>query len=239
MSTLRNGIGIERGDKVTRLEAFVDAAFAFAVTLLVISGDNIPDSVQKLVEALKQVPSYAASFALIMRFWWSHADWSRRFGLEDAASDYLSLLLVFFLLIFVYPLKMVFASLFALLSGGYLPTQFVVTGWAEVPVIFQTFAIGFGCMAAVMCALHQRAITLASTVGLSDDELRYARYCRQNWALVVGFCVLSLILASTIPANAKNGALVGLPGFIFFGMNLLQWYLKRRYQRSTNARSMT
>ena len=63
----------ERGDKVTRLEAFVDAAFAFAVTLLVIAGDSIPSSIAELQAAIKQIPAYAASFALIMRFWLSHA----------------------------------------------------------------------------------------------------------------------------------------------------------------------
>ena len=33
-----------RGQSVTRLETFVDAAFAFALTLLVIAGDDLPDS---------------------------------------------------------------------------------------------------------------------------------------------------------------------------------------------------
>ena len=41
---------------MTRLETFVDAAFAFAVTLLVISIDNIPDSYDDFIE-------YAASSA--------------------------------------------------------------------------------------------------------------------------------------------------------------------------------
>ena len=36
---------LERGDKSTRVEAFVDAAFAFALTLWVIAGDSIPASV--------------------------------------------------------------------------------------------------------------------------------------------------------------------------------------------------
>ena len=54
MNRLRSALAIERGDKVTRLEAFVDAAFAFAVTLLVISGDQTPTSIDMLQQALKQ-----------------------------------------------------------------------------------------------------------------------------------------------------------------------------------------
>ena len=51
---------LERGAQVTRLEAFVDAAFAFAVTLLVISLDAIPDSIPALMVAMKGVPAFAA-----------------------------------------------------------------------------------------------------------------------------------------------------------------------------------
>lgn len=47
----RRGVGT-----TTRLEAFVDAAFAFAVTLLVISVDSIPKSGAEMVDALKSHP---------------------------------------------------------------------------------------------------------------------------------------------------------------------------------------
>ena len=73
---------LERGSEVTRLEAFVDATFAFAVTLLVISLESIPDSIPGMLQALKGVPAFAASFAQIMLFWSAHATWSRRFGLR-------------------------------------------------------------------------------------------------------------------------------------------------------------
>ncbi len=49
----------KRGDETTRIEAFVDAAFAFALTLLAIGGDHRT----------------------------GHTDWSRRYGLDDAASS--------------------------------------------------------------------------------------------------------------------------------------------------------
>ena len=61
----------ERGRNVTRLEAFVDAAFAFAVTLLVISLDGIPGDTSQLLDALKQIPAFAASFCLLVFFWFA------------------------------------------------------------------------------------------------------------------------------------------------------------------------
>lgn len=235
MNTIRAAAGLERGDKVTRLEAFVDASFAFAVTLLVISGDQIPTSISMLTDALKQVPSYAASFAVIMQFWLNHADWSRRFGIEETYSDRLSLILVFVLLIFVYPLKMVFASLFSLLSANYLPTRFVIDSWLQVPVLFQTFAIGFGAMALIMCLLFARAVKLGPHLDFSDAEIAYAKFKRLMWGAVVLFSVLSLILAALIPAKPESGLWIGMPGFIFFGLNIIQFIMRRNYQKRNIA----
>jgi uncharacterized membrane protein len=224
----------ERGDKTTRLEAFVDAAFAFSVTLLVIAGDSLPTSIAELEAALKQIPAYAASFALIMRFWLSHADWSRRYGMDDTASNRLSLLLVFVLLIFVYPLKMVFSSLFAVLTLGYLPTPFSIGSVAEVPLMFQTFAVGFGSMALIMMLLFNGTLKKSAAMQLSADEVAYARFKRQDWALVAAFSLLSLLLAVLIPATPQSGVWVGMPGFIFFGLNIAQFVLARKRRATLN-----
>ena len=76
-----------RGREVTRIEAFVDAAFAFAVTLLVISLD-VPENARAMIEALKGVPAFAASFSLLAMIWWAHASWSRRYGLDELTQGY-------------------------------------------------------------------------------------------------------------------------------------------------------
>ncbi len=84
----------QRGSEMTRLETFTDAAFAFAVTMLVVGGgDAIPTSFEEMILALKQVPAFAASFSNIMLFWYAHHRWSRRYGLEDAVSVTLSVTL--------------------------------------------------------------------------------------------------------------------------------------------------
>ena len=44
-----------RGTEMTRLETFSDAAFAFAITMLVISVGKIPSNYQELILALKCV----------------------------------------------------------------------------------------------------------------------------------------------------------------------------------------
>ena len=53
---VKNGVRL-RGAQMTRLETFTDAAFAFAVTLLVISVDDVPRSYDAFIVALQGVPA--------------------------------------------------------------------------------------------------------------------------------------------------------------------------------------
>lgn len=65
---------LDRGETTTRVEAFVDGAFAFALTLLAIAGDHIPGSVAELIDAVKGMPAYALSFLLITKMWAGHVE---------------------------------------------------------------------------------------------------------------------------------------------------------------------
>ena len=50
-----------RGIAMTRLETFIDAAFAFAITMLVIASQQIPDDIETLLAAFKNVPAFVTS----------------------------------------------------------------------------------------------------------------------------------------------------------------------------------
>jgi uncharacterized membrane protein len=57
----RQGVRM-RGLEMTRIETFTDAAFAFAVTMLVVSVDAIPADMTELFRAMRGVPAFALSF---------------------------------------------------------------------------------------------------------------------------------------------------------------------------------
>ncbi|HSD69731.1 MAG TPA: TMEM175 family protein, partial [Woeseiaceae bacterium] len=134
----------QRGMEMTRLETFTDAAFAFAVTLLVIGGsDSVPANFDEMLLALNQVPAFAASFANIMLFWYAHHIWSRRFGLEDTISILLSLLLIFVILIYVYPLKAIYSGAIEFFSNGYFTSYFGLRSLADLRDLFVIFGLGF------------------------------------------------------------------------------------------------
>src|SRR3982750_269648 len=94
-----------RGIEMTRLETFIDAAFAFAVTTMVIASDRAPDDINALLGAFRNVPAFVASVAVLGIFWRGHWLWSRRYGLEDGVSTFISWALLVSVLIYIYPLK--------------------------------------------------------------------------------------------------------------------------------------
>ena len=54
---------------MTRLETFIDAAFAFAISMLVIAAQQIPDNIQALLAAFRNVPTFVCSIAVLGIFW--------------------------------------------------------------------------------------------------------------------------------------------------------------------------
>ena len=89
-----------------RLDAFVDASFAFALTLLVISGSRPLETYADLDMALGRVPAFAAGFALLALFWSAHRRFGRMTAARDGAITLISLMIVFTVMIYVFPLRL-------------------------------------------------------------------------------------------------------------------------------------
>src|SRR5881392_1578688 len=107
-----------RGMEMTRLETFIDAASAFAISMLVIAANQVPDNVTALLAAFRNVPAFVCSIAVLGIFWRGHWLWSRRYGLEDGGSRLISWAMIVTILIFVYPLKAIFGAMWFLLTSG-------------------------------------------------------------------------------------------------------------------------
>jgi uncharacterized membrane protein len=228
------GVGMERhedgyqrrGTEMTRLESFTDAAFAFALTLLVISVDAIPESYQELVTALKGTPAFAASFASIAFLWIEHRRWSRRYGMDDAVSTVLSLILVFITLVYVYPLKMVFSGMFFWMSGGWLPVSFTVDNYSDLAGLFIIYGIGFAAVMFTFVLLYRHALRKQTELRL--DVLEQAMTRRE-----IG---MSLILAGTAIASALFAWLMPdkiaiFAGFVYMTLPISMPVAALRYER--------
>src|SRR5438045_9453132 len=135
-----------RGIEMTRLETFIDAAFAFAITMLVIAAQQIPDDIETLLAAFKNVPAFVASVIVLGIFWRGHWLWSRRYGLEDGISIFISWAMIVTILIYMYPLKAIFSSMWFLLSSGRVGHTLGPHSESEIRALFAIFAVGVSAM---------------------------------------------------------------------------------------------
>lgn len=195
LSSLPTGGGYRmRGEAMTRIEVFSDAAFAFAVTMLVISLSSIPNNYGELIVAIKGVPAFAASFAVIMVFWVSHRRWSRRFGLDDGVSTFLTLALVFIILVYVYPLKLMMNILFFAMSGGWFPSNFEITSATEIAGLLVLYGVGFCSVASVQLGLYFRVSAMTEDLCLNRLERVLVRQEQIMWSIlaIAGFVSATL-----------------------------------------------
>jgi uncharacterized membrane protein len=191
-----------RGESMTRIEVFSDAAFAFAVTMLVISLSTIPQNYHELLTALQRIPSFAASFAVMMLIWITHRRWSQRFGLDDGISTFLTLALIFVVLVYVYPLKLIMDLMFYAFSQSWFPADFQVSSTAEVAVLLAIFSVGFFLIALIQFGLYLRAASKVDDLCLNQLEQLLIRKELLLWAAqaVLGLLValIALIFKSSL-----------------------------------------
>ena len=175
----------QRDTASTRLDAFVDAAFAFAVTLLVIGGGEPPGAYGELRSVMWRIPAFAVGFALIGMFWHAHVRWRGYCGNSGVAAVLLSFALVFLVLVYVYPLRMMADSMIDYFAGR--PGALSL---AELPGLFTLYGLGFAGMAGLVAALF------LSGLGHATAEYRPVVHGELGvWLILTGSGVLSALLA--------------------------------------------
>jgi uncharacterized membrane protein len=131
----------------SRLDNFTDAAFAFALSLLVIGSNAAPTGLAQLRAAMADVPTFAIGFAIIALFWTAHLRWRRLRGEGGLASRLLTLVLVFLVLVYVRPLQGMALSLSAYLGGS--GTRFS----GDLGDLFFIYGAGFAAMSLAVAGL--------------------------------------------------------------------------------------
>jgi uncharacterized membrane protein len=212
--------------QMTRLETFIDAAFAFAISMLVIAAQQIPDNVAALLAAFRNVPAFICSIAVLGIYWRGHWLWSRRYGLEDGASILISWGMIVTILIFIYPLKAIFGAMWYLLSNGQIGQRLSLhTTESQARAIFAIYALGLIAISAEILLLYLRAWQLREPLRLNALERSVTRGELMGWCIPVSVGIVSLIFALTLPAEQIQWS-----GWVYFSMNVLV-PLHRHYHR--------
>lgn len=193
-----------RAREVTRLEAFSDIVFGFALTLLVISLE-VPKTFEALMHEMRGFLGFAICFAMLMWLWHAHHTFFRRYGLNDGYTIVLNTILLFMILFYVYPLKF----LFAIVTGA---VERAIASRDDVVTLFTIYGLGFAGIFLLFVFLYLHALAQKDALRLTPAEIVSTKMLLYMYIAYVGIGVLSTVIALLAP----SASWIGLAGWTYF-----------------------
>lgn len=196
------------GEATKRLDAFVDAAFAFAVSLLIIASAEPTTSISALWSALGRVPASLGAFALVVMFWLAYRDWGRLTPRRDMLATLNALAIVFTVLVYVFPLRMLVETGFGWVSQGRLGGGDIIRTLGDLRDLFRIYGIGFAVLAALFVTIYLQPLRNPQRFGVASGDIPALRESARIWAICASAGLLSAAL--TFGPLAKAPWLPGL-----------------------------
>ncbi|MES2279254.1 MAG: TMEM175 family protein [Bacteroidota bacterium] len=212
-----------RSHEPSRLETFSDAAFAFALTLIIVSIE-VPKNFDELFETMKGTVSFAVCFTIIFQIWNTQNLFFRKYGLKDSLTTMLNGMLLFVVLMYAYPLKFLSILLFG-------KTTYMVNGVShdmisagQTGTLMIIYSIGYTVIYLIFYFMHINALRHAEEIELSPKEIYSTKTETYINLICAGIGTLAILLAIVLPAN-----IAGYSGFTFFLLPLafFGWYSQR------------
>ena len=190
---------------VSRLEAFSDAVFGFALTLLVVSLDT-PKDFAVLAKMMRNFVPFALTFAMVVWIWYEHNVFFRRYGLQDALTVFLNGVLLFVVLFYVYPLRFLTEALVNGLifrsADGLNITR------SDSWMLMLLYSVGVLLVFTSFLLLYWRAWRLRSTLDLDAVEQLQLIYRARSHGISAGIAVVSLAILTVAPRQAMWAGII-------------------------------
>lgn len=219
-----------RGGEISRLEGLTDGIFAIAITLIVVSLD-VPRTFAELVQAMKGFLAFGVCFALLMQIWYKHYLFFRRYGLQDWTTIALNAVLLFVVLLYVYPLKFLFALVLA--DGPAQPQISTRDGAA----LFTIYGAGFIAVFSVFVLLYAHAYRRRRALDLNEIEVFDTKAAIVGDLLYVAVGLLSILVAHLVPPRwiGLAGWTYGLVGVAAFFRGLIGGWKREKLETRLRA----
>ncbi len=186
-----------RGLGFSRLDAFSDVVFGFALTLLVVSLE-VPKNFEELHHLWSGFLPFGISFLLLMLIWYGHFTYFRRFGTHDAGTVWLNGILLFVVLFYVYPLKFLFLSAFG--QAGSLDSAH------DTREVVLLFASGLAMLYFLFAAMYANAYRQREKLELSTIERMLTKSFILEEAGTGSIGLLVCLLAVVLPPGKAGEA---------------------------------
>lgn len=212
-----------RSDSPSRLENFSDAVFAFSITLLMISLE-VPQTFTQILELTDELIAFAITIIPLFIIWQQHRQFFRRYGLDDSVVLKWNTILLFIVLIFIFPLK--FLSLFlvrfysSVLFGT--PTVFgTMINGEQVPMLMIYYGLGALGLVFVFSRFYKHALNKKDELELNTYELKHTEYYKRLFTHLCYVPIISIVFVIVIMffnvtiASVVSGVLYALTGVVF------------------------
>ena len=193
---------------VTRIEAFSDAVFGFAITLLVVSL-AVPNSFDELLQVMEGLPVFAVTFAILLMMWQEHHNLFKRFPSSDGPTIWLNGALLFVMLSYIYPLKFLFSGIVGP-AGMRFGQSTTFIRFDQMMTLMLVYGAGFAAIFLLFAVMYWRA-----SRRVTDPVSRHdARVLLGHSFVYVGVAALSMTLAvlGGNYASAYSGVAYGMVG---------------------------
>ena len=216
--------------EVSRVEALSDAVFGFAITLLVVSLE-VPQTFTELLGVMHGFIAFAISFVLLFVIWLTQYKFFRRYGLNDNFTIWMTALLLFVVLFYVYPLKF----LWNFIASAVMRLPLTVSGEGgalvpmierdQIPILMTIFGLGYAAVFLIFTLLYLHAYRKRAELALNELEVH------DTWTyLLENLLHVGIGLASIIVTLATKSGLGGTVYWLIGPVQYLNgyWMSKRR-----------
>tara|TARA_B100000676_G_C18004065_1_gene802650 strand:+ start:359 stop:1069 length:711 start_codon:yes stop_codon:yes gene_type:complete len=205
-----------RGGEVSRLESLVDAVFAIAVTLLIVSRD-VPKTFDEFLTVMWSFVGFAVTFSFLFMIWKEHYLFHRRFGLEDRTTIFLNSVLIFLILFYIYPLKFLAEVLIGEMVLNFMfgmKINFGFSGNIDMRQLMLIYSSGVWMIWMVIRTLYQHALNHKQILELDKQEVSTTVIQIMIYNIMIFYATVSILIASF----ANSGFSIAMSGWIYSGI---------------------
>jgi uncharacterized membrane protein len=190
-----------RSHEISRVEAFSDVVFGFALTLIVVSLE-VPKTYEELMHTMRGFLPFAICFAILVWVWHAHYTYFRRYALTDEITVALNTALLFVVLFYIYPMKFLFSVATGTIQGGR----------GNASTLFLIYGLGFAGIFTLFLLMYIHAWRKRDQLALNEVERHDTKTSMMMYGSYIGIGLLSALIG----VLATSALVMNFAGWTYF-----------------------